>query len=462
MRSLLALALALAIPTTAFAQESVDCKKDLDKAVQLVNRYWSFILFKPGAFDLEQAHGALLAEAKTARSPDACADVLQRFMAHLKDGHSALAYFPRTTVRTAPEIELRSFRERMVQSPGERGRVRVFVASRDTTDSTLVAVKPGSELLSVDGMSVDSVYWQMHDRISGSTRQWRDHLADARVLFGPAETEVRLTLRDLDRNVYDVTVRRPPDPYGGDEEARRAAAELEYDTMTVAESKVLDGGWGYLKLNTFAWKKPRETVEKFDEALDALLDRPGLILDLRGNGGGYIDAMVEIAGHFVDDRIVLQYFQFRQPGARYVVEFWDPKRGGSAMPPLHAKPRKPVYEGPVLVLIDAGCFSACEGFAGGLQSIGRVRVVGTGPSGGGSGWVGGSRLPSGGIITFSQFVSWRPDGTQIEHNGVHPDVKVFERPTDWAEDRDAVLEKAIELLESGRAPTLADMRIEGS
>lgn len=462
MRSLIALALALSLTTAAFPQETVDCEKDLKKAAQLVNRYWSFMLFKPGAFDLEQAYALLAVEAKTATSPDACADILQRFMAHLRDGHSALRYFPDMTVRTAPEIELRSFRERIVRSATERPRVRLFVVSRDTADSALVAVKPGSEVLEVDGVPVDSVYWWMHDRISGSTRQWRDHLADARVLYGPAETEVRLTLRDLDRNIYEVAVRRPPDPYGGDEKARREAAKLEYDTMTVAESKVLDGGWGYLKLNTFAWKSARETVQEFDDALAPILDRPGIILDLRDNGGGLLSVVTDIVGRFIHEKIVVTYYQARQPGARYVVEFWDPKRGGSTIPPIIAKPRTPIYEGPVLVLIDAGCFSACEIFAGGVQSVGRVTVVGTGPSGGGSGPVVASRLPSKAIISFSVAITWRPDGTQIEHNGVEPDVKVFERPTDWAEGRDAVLEKAIELLEAGRAPTLADMRIEES
>lgn len=454
----------LAVPVFAYAPaaqaQDVKCQKDLEKAVELVERYWSFMLFKPGAFDLEQAKSTLLPDARAATTPEACADVIARFMAHLNDGHSSLQYYPGLEARTKPEIELKSYRRRILRRPGDRAPVRVFVVSRDTTDSALVAITPGSELLAVDGQPVDSLYWWMHDRTSGSTDQWRDHLADERLLGGPEESEIELRLRDVDRKIYTVTVRRPPDPFAGDDEARRKAAELEYDTMTVAESKVLDGGWGYLKFNTFAWKDLRETVEKFDEALDRILDRPGIILDLRDNGGGYVDAMTAIAGRFITEKIVLEYFQFREPGARYVVEFRDPKRGGSVMPPLFSEPRKPVYEGPVLVLIDSGCFSACEGFTGGLQSVRRVTVIGTSASGGGSGWVGGTRLPSGAIISFSQFVSWRPDGTQIEHNGVEPDIQVRENPADFAAGRDVALDKAIELLEAGRAPTIADAQWE--
>jgi carboxyl-terminal processing protease len=375
---------ALAYTSSARAQD-IKCEKDLKKAAELVHTYWSFMIFKPGAFDLKRATSTLMPEAEVATTPEACADVIARFMAHLKDGHSSLQYFPGFVVRTTPEIELRSYRQRMVERPGDRARVRVFVVSRDTADAALAAVMPGSELLAVDGAPVDSLYWWMHDRISGSTEHWRDHLADERLLVGPAESEITLTLRDVHRRIYTVTVRRPPDPFDGDEKARREAAKLEYDTMTVAESKVLDRGWGYLKLKTFAWKGIRETVGKFDEALNPILDRPGIILDLRDNGGGYVGAMTEIAGRFISEKIVLQYLQAREPGSRYVVEFWDPKRGGSPIPPTFAEPRKPIYEGPVIVLIDSGCFSACEGFTGGLQSVGRVTVVGTGPSGGGSG-----------------------------------------------------------------------------
>ncbi|MGH7546430.1 MAG: S41 family peptidase, partial [Gemmatimonadota bacterium] len=240
------------------------------------------------------------------------------------------------------------------------------------------------------------------------------------------------------------------------DEARREAAKLESDTMTVAESKELEGGWGYLKLNTFAWKSTRKTVEAFDEALDPVLDRPGIILDLRDNGGGLASVVREIAGRFITEKIVATYVQMRSPGSRHLVQYWDYKRGMSSIPPIVAEPRDPIYEGPVILLINAGCISACEMFAGGLQSVGRLTIVGTGPSGGGSGGVAGSDLPSGAIISFSVAISWRPDGTQIETNGVNPDIKVSENPLHFAEGRDVVLEKAIELLEAGRAPTIAD------
>lgn len=451
------LALALALPGTARAQ---DCDEDLLSAARTLYTYWSFIVFYPEAFDLERLAGEFMPEARAARFADACADVLDRFMARLEDGHAVLEHYPGRTPRTRPRIGFRSFRERFSRRFGELPPVRVFVVARDSTHPVLRAIQPGSELVRVGGIPVDTVYRSRHDRISGSTLQWRDHIADKILLLGPPESEVELTFRDPDGNAYDVTVTRPPDPYGYDEKERERALEEAMDTMTVAESAVLDGGWGYLKLHTFLWKDERRTARAIDAALDPLLDRPGLILDLRDNHGGFVEAAVRTAGRFVGERTIIARVQLRQPGSKeYVAGFWDPKRGVHAAPPVHARPRKPIYEGPVVALVDAGCFSACEVLAGGLQSIERAMLVGTSSTGGGSGTVAGKRLPSGAVITFSLFVSWRPDGSQIDFQGITPDIAVTESPEDWVAGRDRVLEKAIEILESGEARTLADAKV---
>ncbi|KPK76895.1 MAG: hypothetical protein AMS25_17225, partial [Gemmatimonas sp. SM23_52] len=122
---------------------------------------------------------------------------------------------------------------------------------------------------------------------------------------------------------------------------------------------------------------------------------------------------------------------------------------------LIAKPREPIYQGPVVLIIDRACFSACEGFAGALQTLGRVLLVG-GATGGGSGVAGLVRLPSGAIMSISWSVFWLPDGRMIEGQGVLPDIYVRGRPRDWVVGRDRVLERAIEALGQGEAPQLSE------
>lgn len=459
----LALIVVLGVPGTARPQMKATCEEDLVMAARILYTFWSFELFRPGLTDLPRTLAEHLPEARAAVIPDACADLLDRFMARLADGHARLESYPGRTVRTQPRIVFRSLRREYVYEIGAPQPVRVFVLSRDTTDAVLRRLEPGAEVLRINGVRVDRFYGRLHERISGSTAWWRDYIADRILLWGPAESEVTLTFRNPGGHVQELDVHRPPDPYGYDEEKREKALREALDTATVAESSVLEGGWGYLRIHTFLWKEPRNTVRRIESALDSLLDRPGLILDLRGNPGGFVEAAIEVAGRFIDRRTVLGYMAVREPGSKhYSIGFHDPKRGVSGKPPIHAKPDRPIYDGPMVVLVDAGCFSACETLAGGLRGIGRASLVGTSPTGGGSGTVTGYALPSGAVITFSLLVSWQPDGDWVEGSGVEPDFTVVEGVRDWVEGRDRVFEKAIELLESGDAPTLADfVPIEG-
>lgn len=448
----LSLSLILSLPvTSAAAQKKIDCEKDLKKAVELIDEGWSFKMFKPGAVDFVGAYRELKPIAAHATTPEACADVLRRFMAKLADGHSSLHYFPGVE-HTRPRIVIRSQRERLTQIPGQLPKIHAYVVSRDTTDEVLKSIPPGSEILRVDGTPTDSLYRYLDSRVSGSTQQWKDHVVDERLLVGPADTDVTVEILQMDGMVKTVVVRRPPYPT---EEERKRQAEISRDTARVATTKVLDGGWGYLRFKSFSFGSLEETVAAFDAALDSLLATPGLVIDLRDNGGGYVGAMLDAAGRFVTEKFPLEYYQIRRPGQQAVIEVWDEYSGSyTVKPPWMSKPRGPTYEGPVVILLDRGCFSACEGFTAGLQAIDRALVIGPEASGGGSGAVGGLKLPSGARISFSWTVGWRPDGQQVEGHGVPPDIKVRERPADWATGRDRVLERAIEALEEGEAKPL--------
>jgi C-terminal processing protease CtpA/Prc len=378
--------------------------------------------------------------------------VLERFLALWEDGHSSLRYFPGVQY-TAPAVAFRSDSKWLSRIPGEQPPPpRVFVVARDTTDEALRAIQPGSELLAVDQVPIDSFYAAVRERVSGSTLQWRDYVSDQRLLAGPAGTEVELTLRELSGATKVVRVTRPPHP--GDAEARRRIAELYRDPATIATWAWLEGDWGYIRLTTFAAESLRIVVDAFDRALDSLYDAPGLVLDLRANGGGYLDAMTEIAGRFLAAETTLGYYQKREHGEDVNFEAWDPAAISDTLrTAIVAKPRDPVYRGPVVVIIDRGCFSACEGFTGALQTLGRILVVGR-PSGGGSGVSGLVELPSGAIVSFSWSVFWLPDGRMIEGKGVLPDIYVKRRPRDWASGRDRVLERAVRALEQGEAAPL--------
>jgi C-terminal processing protease CtpA/Prc len=455
LRALLIGASACWLPSATLAQKepkSVDCHKDLKEAVEIIDNLWSFKLFKPGTVDLEGVYRELEPEARRTRDPEGCADLLSRLLSRLQDGHSALRYMPGVEHST-PYIIVRSQRERLSQIPGRSPTVHAYVFDRDTTDEVLRTIRRGSEILTVDGVAVDSLYRFLDHRVSGSTQQWRDYLCDRRLLRGPAETQVEVTYREPGGALKTATVVRPP----ADTIKEELATELRVYFGDISHShwERLEGGWGYIRYTSFVHGRLDQTIDRFDEMVDSLLEAPGLIIDLRGNGGGFSRARTEIAGRFVAEKAALTYLQVREPGQETVYELWDPTTGSfSTKVPQMVHPRNPIYTGPVVVLIDRGCFSACESLTGGLKALGRVLVIGPERSGGGSGAVGGLRLPSGAVISFSWTVGWLPDGRQIESHGVAPHIVVRERPRDWAVGRDRVLERAIKALEQGEAQPL--------
>lgn len=164
------------------------------------------------------------------------------------------------------------------------------------------------------------------------------------LLKGPAGTQVRLGLFRPERgggSTFDVQLRRGRIPI-----------------HSVVSAEVMADGTGYVKVIRFA----RNTHEEFESALQTLSEAgmQRLVLDLRGNGGGYLHAAVPMVEHFLDEGDLVVYTEgASQPRREYVTE-----RPGS------------YREMPVVVMVDEGSASASEIFAGALQDHDRGVIVG--------------------------------------------------------------------------------------
>jgi carboxyl-terminal processing protease len=124
----------------------------------------------------------------------------------------------------------------------------------------------------------------------------------------------------------------------------------------------LDGGLGLIRISTFA---DTETIARFDAALEALKDAPGLILDVRRNGGGDTAVGRPIMGRFIAERKPYARMRRREGGG--LGEAWTE----------YVDPRGPfTYARPVVVLTDAWSGSMAEGFPMGMKGIGRATIVG--------------------------------------------------------------------------------------
>lgn len=198
-----------------------------------------------------------------------------------------------------------------------------------------------------------------------------------------------------------------------------------------AESLAAPGGArvGVLRFNT--WMAP--LMRQLDAAVDRFRGFDGMVLDLRGNQGG-LGAMISgIAGHFLDARDTLGLMRTRTVTLAVVA---NPRRVNPS-----AQPVRP-FGGPVAVLVDELSASASEAFAGGMQSLGRVRVFGH-RSLGAVLAARTDRLPNGDLLyhAFSEFTTHT--GQTLEARGVVPDEPVTLTRTDLLAGRDPVMDAAV-------------------
>jgi carboxyl-terminal processing protease len=229
-------------------------------------------------------------------------------------------------------------------------------------------------------------------------------------ILGPAGSQVTLTIeREGEPAPFDVTITR----------GRIFVASVE--------SEMLPEGIGYVQLLTFG----SDTASELHQQLEELLAQnpSGIILDLRNNGGGYLDTAVTTTSEFIDDGIVL--FEEYGDGTR---EEYTSLGDGLAT------------DIPLIVLVNGGTASASEILAGAVQDYERGTLVGETTFGKGSVQI--TRLLSNGQgalrITIARWLT--PNERHIHGLGLEPDVVVALTEEDTAADLDPQLERAIELM----------------
>lgn len=153
------------------------------------------------------------------------------------------------------------------------------------------------------------------------------------------------------------------------------------------------------------------TLDPLKEALQESIDggAAGLILDLRGNPGGTLDAVVDVASLFIDKGMVL-----------YV------EKGDGTRTDWATRPDKYLTDIPMVLLVNAGSGSSSEVLAGALQDHNRAVVIGETTFGKGS--VNILRKLSNNAGLYITIAYWyTPDGRLIQGKGIKPDIEIMDR-----------------------------------
>ena len=257
-----------------------------------------------------------------------------------------------------------------------------------------------------------------------------------------------------------------------------------YGIWPQSESGILEGDIGYLRIE----RMTDEVVPAIRSSMDAFRGTDGLIIDVRGNGGGTRSALLAIAGYLVgpdegpwvanvakyrlSDRFESDHLEARSM-YRSQSEYWSeaqkeaiekfadgfspdwvPGAGFSAWHYLvldrTGDAGEYFYDRPVVVLSDSGCFSATDIFLGALAERPRITLLGS-ASAGGSARSQRYRLPNSGIeITCASMASFRPDGRMYDGRGIEVDIELNSEPVDFLiNGGDAVLDAACAYIRAG-------------
>jgi len=276
----------------------------------------------------------------------------------------------------------------------------VITTPLDGSPSKAAGLLANDAIVGVNGTSLDGL----------TVDQARDKIR------GPKDTTVTLSILRSSEPPFDVDVRR--------------AVIVQQEVI----SEVKPGNVGYVKLTGFSEHAADELAKVVGD--DVKAGRTKLILDLRGNPGGFVTAARDIASQFLGTGPIF----WQQDAAGNLTET-DAEAGGAATNP----------DVQLVVLIDKGSASASEIVAGALQDQRRATLIGETPSFG-KGTVqqwtplegdnGGFRL------TIAKWLT--PDKRWIHGTGLTPDITV-PPPAELTAGQDPVLDRALEELGAGAA-----------
>ncbi len=300
-----------------------------------------------------------------------------------------------------------SFKDLQVSTQGEFGGLGIEVGMEDgfvkvvspieDTPAFRAGLKSGDLIIKIDDTPVKGM------TLNDAVKKMR----------GKPKTQIRLTVvRKTEQRSFDVTLTR------------------EKIKVQSVKSKLLDGGFGYLRVTQFQEETAPDVVKHLDKLAKADKEAKGegvkgLVLDLRNDPGGLLNGAVGVSAAFLPPQVLVTSTDGRTEDAkrRYMANPEDYQRGSrddfmKALPPW----AKTV---PMIVLVNGGSASASEIVAGALQDHKRAVVMGTQTFGKGSVQT-VLPLSNNAAIKLTTARYFTPSGRSIQAKGITPDIVVEE------------------------------------
>ncbi|HEY0429537.1 MAG TPA: S41 family peptidase [Pyrinomonadaceae bacterium] len=287
------------------------------------------------------------------------------------------------------------------------------------SDAEAKGIKPGDQIFSIEGFRPSKKeFWKMQYYYNVlSKRDKLNLLVAAPGASEPKQLEVKAQIKKLPNVITFQNYFRLYDDFYNEENSK-------HRFITVG--------------NTVIWRMPSFGFEPTD--VDFLMEKvkngKSLVLDLRGNGGGYVKTLERLAGFFFDKDVKIADM-----------------KGRKEMEPSIAKTRgDSIFKGNVVVLVDSRSGSAAEIFARLIQLEKRGKILGDVSAGAVMQSLQNStEMGTMNAIFYAVSITnadvIMSDGKSIEHVGVIPDELILPTGEDLANQRDPVIVRAIEILD---------------
>ncbi|MBP6637271.1 MAG: S41 family peptidase, partial [Sulfuritalea sp.] len=296
-----------------------------------------------------------------------------------------------------------SFKDLQVSTQGEFGGLGIEVGMEDgfvkvvspieDTPAHRAGLKPGDLIIKIDDTPVKGL------TLNDAVKKMR----------GKPKTQIRLTVvRKTEQRSFDVTLVR------------------EKIKVQSVKSKLLDGGYGYLRVTQFQEETAPDVVKHLEKLAKVDKDAKGegikgLVLDLRNDPGGLLSGAVGVSAAFLAPQMLVTSTDGRTGDAkrRYMAAPEDYQRGtrDDFMKALPAWAKTV----PMIVLVNGGSASASEIVAGALQDHKRAVVMGTQTFGKGSVQT-VLPLSNNAAIKLTTARYFTPSGRSIQPKGITPDI----------------------------------------
>ena len=376
---------------------------------------------KMNGLDWQAVRTELGPRAASARNDAELREVIREMLGRL--GLSLFALIPSGGDATAAPVDLGGdpgFDVRLV------GSELIVTRVEPQGGAAAAGVRPGWRLLSIEAMPAAELLSRLPDTMPARLRQveaWR--LVETRIR-GPRRSRVALMFDDGARDLAVAVERRAE----GGQPATVGNLPTMHVRVDASEQRSPRGATvGVIAFNV--WMPAVDA--HFQRAIDRFRRADAIVIDLRGNPGGLAAMIMGLSGHFLVDRLPLGTMKTRESELKFAANPRLVNAAGERVAP---------YAGPVAVLVDGMTGSASECFAGGLQSLKRVRVFGQ-TSMGQALPAFFDKLPNGDVLIHATGDFVTADGTRLEGRGVVPDEIVALDRKELLAGRDPPLQAAL-------------------